>query len=329
MRELVGGPEAPRGQAGSMRVNFLVQVAHAMSVDRSNPERPFSDMRVTLGSLQDGEYRRALNFANGDYDLAHAVVRGDLDLASINPSSYLTMAYRGTGPFPTPLPLRVIATMPTHDVMLFAVSEKSGLNSIAEIKEKKYPLHLSIRRSQAHGTRFLIDHVLEANGFSLKELESWGGRFHWVDTPNGDDRLNAIRDGGLNAVFDEGVKGWGVVAAASGMRFLDLDPASRQRLNQLGWAVAPVQPLFPSAPPQMLAPSFSGWPVFTRADLPDETAYQMARAVETSWSKMTWDWDAEREIRLADVCEGTDEAPRDVPLHPGAERYYRERGCKV
>jgi TRAP-type uncharacterized transport system substrate-binding protein len=79
----------------------------------------------------------------------------------------------------------------------------------------------------------------------------------------------------------------------------------------------------------MLAPSFSGWPVFTRADLPDETAYQMARAVETSWSKMSWDWDAEREIRLADVCEGTDEAPRDVPLHPGAERYYRERGCKV
>jgi hypothetical protein len=126
--------------------------------------------------------------------------------------------------------------------MLFAVAETTGLTSIAGIKEKKVPLHLSIRRNQAHGTRFLIDHVLEANGFSLKDFESWGGTFHWVDTPNGEDRLGAIRDGSITAVFDEGVKGWGVVAAKSGMRFLPLDPAAKQRLDELGWAVAPCSP---------------------------------------------------------------------------------------
>src|SRR5688572_22636339 len=142
MRELVGGPEAARGNAGSMRVNFLAQVAHAMSTDRSTSERPFADMRVTLGSIQNGEYQRALTFANGDYDLAYKVASGEVDLAAINPAWYLTMATRGTGPFEKPLPLQVIATMPTHDVMLFAVSPKTGLKSIAEIKEQKYPLHV-------------------------------------------------------------------------------------------------------------------------------------------------------------------------------------------
>ncbi len=329
MQELVGGPDAPRGQAGSMRVNFLVQIAHAMSVDRSDPNRPYADLRVTLGSVTDGTYRRTLTFANGDYQLAYDVARGELDLATINPASYLTMAYRGTGPFHEPLPLRVIATMPTHDVMLFAVSPRTGLTSVADIKERRYPLHVSIRRSPAHGTRFVIDEVLAANGFSLQDLESWGGRFHYVEAPNTEDRMSAIRDGSIEAVFDEGVKGWGYVAAEAGMRFLDLDPAARQRLNDVGWAISPVRPLFPDAPADMRAPSFSGWPAFTRADLPDEVAYQMVKAIEASWQRMVWDWDSPEPVALAELCEGTDAAPRDVPLHPGAQRYYRERGCKV
>jgi TRAP-type uncharacterized transport system substrate-binding protein len=312
-----------------MRVNFLVQVAHAMSLDRSSPKRPFSDMRVTLGSIQSGTYQRALTFANGDYLLINDVVSGELDLAAINPASYLTMAHRGTGPFSAPQPVSVIATMPTHDVMLFAVSEKTGLRSIAEIKERKYPLKLSIRRALEHGTRFLIDHVLEANGFSLKDLESWGAQIAWTETPNGPDRLDAMRDGSLDAVFDEGVKGWGIVAAQQHMTFLPLDPAAKQRLDDFGWALEPVQPLFADAPPDMLAPSFSGWPVFTRTDLPDEVAYQMAKAVDSAWPRMVYDWEEERPPVLADICEGTIEAPRDVPLHPGAARYYRERGCKV
>jgi TRAP-type uncharacterized transport system substrate-binding protein len=31
-------------------------------------------------------------------------------------------------------------------------------------------------------------------------------------------------------------------------------------------------------------------------------------------------------LDLAQLCTGDDEAPQGVPLHPGAERFYRERG---
>src|SRR5262249_24838600 len=151
-----------------------------------------------------------------DYTLAYEVVRGDVDLAAINPSAYLNMAYRGVGLFNEALPVRVIAVMPTWDRMFFAVAPSTGLTSIADIKEKRYPLHVSTRRSQAHGTRFVIDELFAAHGFSLKDLESWGGRFHYTDAPNEPGRLEMIRKGELQAVFDEGVKGWGYVALDSG-----------------------------------------------------------------------------------------------------------------
>jgi hypothetical protein len=174
MQNLTRGPAPSRNQAVSLRVNALIQIAHGMSLDRSDPARPYSDLRVTLGTIRDGAYRPALSFANGDFDLAYAVARGDVDLASINPSAYLTMAYRGTGPYQEALPLRAIATMPTLDLMLFAVGESTGLKSIADIRDRKYPLHVSIRRSLAHGTRFIIDQVFAANGFALRDLEDWG-----------------------------------------------------------------------------------------------------------------------------------------------------------
>ena len=41
------------------------------------------------------------------------------------------------------------------------------------------------------------------------------------------------------------------------------------------------------------------------------------------------DWDTPDAVTLADLAGRTDSAPRDVPLHPGAERYYREHGVLV
>jgi TRAP-type uncharacterized transport system substrate-binding protein len=310
-----------------MRVNALIQIAHGMAVNRSDPERQYGDLRVTLGRTRSRAYELALTFANGDFDLAYAVARGEVALGSMNPSAYLSMAFRGTGPYAQPLPVRAIATMPTLDLMLFAVTQGTGLTSLADLRDRKYPLHFSLRRSQAHGTRFVIDELFKALGFSLAELEAWGGQLEYVDTPNDPVRYRQIEEGTIEAVFDEGVKGWGYLAFDHGMRFLDLDPVSRRHLETLGWPVLPARLLFPSLPQDILAVSFSGWPLFTRESLPEEAAYQMAQALDTSADRMVFD--ADGPVSLAELCEGTDAAPRDVPLHPGAARYYKERGCRV
>jgi TRAP-type uncharacterized transport system substrate-binding protein len=80
-------------------------------------------------------------------------------------------------------------------------------------------------------------------------------------------------------------------------------------------------------PPDFLSPSFSGWPIFVNASLPEEQGYLMAKAMHEAWDRLVFDSD--EPVTLADVCTGPDAAPNDVPLHPGAARYFREQGCAV
>ena len=306
----------------SMRVNALFQIALNISMSRS--DRSLTDLRLTLGAVRDGTYQPSLTFANGDFDLATSVASGELDLAAINPSAFLSMAYRGTGPYPEPLPIRVIAVMPSLDVMLFALSERTGITSLVEIRDRRYPLRVSVRRSQVHGTRFITDQVLGALAFSLRDIETWGGSIHYADSPTDEKRLGGMRSGEIDAVFDEGVRGWAPLALSSGMRFLDLDASERQRLEAVGWAVVPARTVLPEVEDHIMAPSFSGWPLFTRESLPHELAYQMCQALEEAGERMVWDSD--EPVTMADLRGGAPATPNDVPLHPGAERYYRARG---
>ncbi|HZT08526.1 MAG TPA: TAXI family TRAP transporter solute-binding subunit [Chloroflexota bacterium] len=314
-----------RGGASTTRARLLTEIALGMSAERG-ATRPYRDVQISLGVVNDGAFNRALSFAAGPPDVAFAVARRDLDLAALNPSPFLTMAYRGTGPFPQPLPLRALAIMPSWDRMAFAVAERTGITSFDQIRERKPPLRISLRENPAHATRFVIDQVLSAAGISLRDIEAWGGRLEYTNTPSEASRMDGVRSGTLDAVFDEGIKGWGNVALEHGMRFLALDPATQHHLETLGWPLGPTpRAMFPRIADELLAPTFSGWPLLVHADLPDDVAYAMCRALDAARGSIQWDIDGPVEMR--DLAGGTDAAPRDVPLHPGAERYYREIGA--
>jgi len=300
-----------------MRVNALFQVALGISMSRSDPAS--TDLRMTLGAVRDGSYKPSLSFANGDFDLAMSVAAGQLDLAAMNPSAFLSMAYRGTGPYSEPLPVRLIAVMPSLDVMLFALAKRTGISALSEIRERRYPLRVSVRRSLVQGTRFVADQVLDALGFSLQDIESWGGSIHYADSPTDQTRLNGMQNGEIDAVFDEGVKTWAPIALESGMQFRDLGGTERERLAAVGWAVIPVQTALPDVHENIMVPSFSGWPLFTRESMPDQLAFQMCQAIEEAGERMVWDSD--EPVSMADLCGNRPATPNDVPLPPGAERY--------
>lgn len=314
-------PSAP-----DIRTFAIAQMAVAMAVDRSDPARPFREIRVSVGSRQDGTFRPRLTLAADMPNPAEAVLRGETDLGVFNPSAYLTMAYRGTGPFPQPLPLRAIGVMPSLDWQVFAVSTRFDLPSVAAIGERRVPLRISVRADPSNATRFVVDQVLGAYGFSLADIERWGGSLQLVDGPRNPVRSQAMREGTIDAVFDEGISGWGHLALECGMRFLPLGAPAEQRLTALGWRLIPVsRSEFPELTEDVTAVSFSGWPLFTRADLPDERAYQLAKALDAV--RPLVEWDSATKVELRDLCVSSDACPLDVPLHPGAERYYRERGA--
>jgi TRAP-type uncharacterized transport system substrate-binding protein len=61
-----------------------------------------------------------------------------------------------------------------------------------------------------------------------------------------------------------------------------------------------------------------------RAKMADEVAYALCEAIEAR--KELIPTDNYRPLDMAQLCANDGEAPYDVPLHPGAERFYRERG---
>jgi TRAP transporter TAXI family solute receptor len=61
----------------------------------------------------------------------------------------------------------------------------------------------------------------------------------------------------------------------------------------------------------------------TRAGVPDEIVYQMTRLVFESLPELASAHAAGKEIRLEAALAGV-----PIPLHPGAERYYKEKGLK-
>lgn len=61
-----------------------------------------------------------------------------------------------------------------------------------------------------------------------------------------------------------------------------------------------------------------------RADMPTDVACALCEAIEARRKVMPTD--NFRPLKLADLCANGKEAPYDIPLHPGAKRFYRERG---
>lgn len=318
-------PNRPRTSALT-RPNAIAQIALQLWQTPMPGQGPYADVRISLGTLEGGVYRAPLRFGLEGPDIVLAVGRGELDLGTLNPSAFLTMAYRGTGPFPEPLPVRAIAVMPSFDLMGFALAGGTGLTSLAEVREKKFPLRVSVRDDASRSPIFAVEEVLRAEGFSLADIEVWGGSIQWVEhTPGHPDRTDAMRSGRIDAVFDEGINAWGPIALEAGFRFARLQDATVTHMEAIGWPILPLSARFPNLKEDALTISFSGWPLYTHADLPEETAYQIADAVYRAREDINWDLD--RPVELTDLCGGTPATPIGVPLHPGAERFYRERGA--
>jgi TRAP-type uncharacterized transport system substrate-binding protein len=257
----------------------------------------------------------------------HAVAAREVALAIINPSATLTLAYRGTGPFPSPLPLRTIAVLPSRDQYVFAVHPQTGLRSFAEIAAKRPALRIGVRGDRAHSLHFMLDDVMRAHGFSREDIIAWGGefRFEGVAPDARAPKFRAFLDGSLDAIFDEGADSWIGVALDAGMTVLALAEPAVAQLEALGYrrAVIP-RTRHPQLAADVLTVDFSGWPLFVHADLPDADVTQICAALAGCVDRIPWQ--EETPLSLERMCRNAADAPYDVPLHPAAQRSWQERG---
>ncbi len=316
----------PRG-ANFQRAKLLWEIGLHIAGDPKTPYFGPRDMCIVVGSGSADSFKPWLRMSTGSPILAEAVCRGELEMAMVNPSGFLTQAYRGTGLFSQPLPVRILANYPSWDRYVHLIHPRTGLKSLSEIKEKKYPLRLSIREDATHSTRVLLDQTLSVYGFTLEDLKSWGGSLQLNGGPGDERRMKALREGSIDAIIDEGLVLWFDDALAAGMEPVTLEEAAFKKLQDLGWRRVMIpKGRYPHLKADHECIDYSGWPLYTRAALPDDDAYKVVAAIHARKDEIFWE---DSYTGTEQLGQDTDATPRDVPLHPGAEKWYREHGFKV
>ena len=315
--------QLPRG-AQFQRSKMLWEIALGIAGDPSIRYYEDRDVSIVIGNGSGEAFTPALRMAPGSPALAHAVCRGDLELAFVNPSAMLTQAYRGTGLYSEPLPVRVIASYPSYDRFVAAVHPRLGITSLAQVAEGRLPLRVSVREDATHSTRVLLDQLLPLYGFTLSDFEAWGGSLQLNGPPGDARRLEGIRDGSIDVVFDEGIPAWLNTGLENGLQPLELEDDVLSRMEAIGWRrVVLPKDRFPLLERDIVTIDYSGWPLYTRASLPEETAYKVCGAIAERAEYIRRE---DSYTGIAQIGVETEATPLDVPLHAGAERWFREHG---
>ncbi len=320
--EITLTPTRLRTHPHTTRSRLMLEVASQL-VKRK--DFPYLQARVSLREQGAGEWPMTL-FASDSPATVQEVAAGRVQFAIINPSMMLKLAALGSAPFKEAIPLRVIAVLPSLDSMLFAVKQETGLKSFSDILARKFPLRVSLRAQPDHSLHVIVDHVLAVAGFSLDDIVSWGGEVRYdAGMAYGPNRIGAMQRGEIDAIFDEGASAWGNMALALGMNFLSLGEDMLKTLESVGLRRGLIeQRYFPKLASDVPTLDFSGWPIYTHRDTPDTMVADFCRALEESKERIPWAEEAP--LPLAQMVRDTREGHLEVPLHPAAQRFWRQCG---
>ncbi len=252
-----------------------------------------------------------------------------VDIAYVNPSAMVAMAYRGKGYYKQKMELRVLGCFPSWDRIALVVRKDLGVKSLADIVRRKIPLQVSTRLSGVdNGTYFTIATILGFYGFSFEQIKKWGGQVQECTRPFVAERMNAIKKRTLTAIFDEGVStdgGWLDLALANGYEIIAIEPVIVKKLEAMGYSRALLpKKRFKQLNQDILTIDYSGWALVTHKWLPNNIAYAAIQTIDER--KKSIPVDDDRPLNMKNLCHSTDKCPLRVPLHPGAARYYREKG---
>jgi TRAP transporter TAXI family solute receptor len=206
--------------------------------------------------------------------------------------------------------------------LVAVVSRKLPVGSIKELKDKKVPVKLVTQPVGSLG-EFAARQLLRAQGLSYADLKAWGGSTAHVGY---NIIIDAFRDGRadmLVAVITPKHPSVSEIANSTDVKFVGLDDETIRGLAPLGYtpATMPADTFKNQAEPVKTV----GFPtvVITNKDMPDAIAYTVTKTIVENKDALV-----RGHAGLKDFDPSTAWRPEKtgVPLHPGAERAYREKG---
>jgi TRAP-type uncharacterized transport system substrate-binding protein len=237
----------------------------------------------------------------------------------ITQAEYVRRAYEGAGGYAKDGPfknLRHIARIEEPAFLMVAVVKSSGITDLRQIREKKLPARIMMGPNAA-----VLHAVLDYYEIREKDITSWGGEFlpgrAMVKAENFDVMLGVA----VLSNYPEGNM-WYEMSQKKDLVFLQIPEDLRKRLAKefrgelVNLPFRYLRGLDDEPHPTV---GFSGLSVYGRDDLPDHFVRDIASGLDQKrsllrWANQPFSYDPNT------VADG-----EGVPLHPAAERYYRER----
>jgi uncharacterized protein len=211
--------------------------------------------------------------------------------------------------------LRLIANIQMPTYYMVAVNSKSGITDLRQIAEKKLPVKLVARGGLNEGINAAF---LDYYGLSDETIKSFGGTTSG-SYARGSDVDVVIGWAALMNAPEYAV--WYDAPQQHELNYLEIPAELRARLAKEFHVEEHAAPegLLRGVTRRIATIARNGTVVYGRADMPAEFAYSVARALDENkrvlqWTIMPFFYDAKTVWKLG-----------GVPLHPGAEKYYRER----
>jgi uncharacterized protein len=246
--------------------------------------------------------------------------KGKVDFGVTN-SHTLWRAYTGDAYDDGPQThLRLIAYIEDPHLLQAAAKRSLGLRDLAQIAEQKMPLTVLADRS------YLVKAILAHYGLTRDQLESWGGKLNegygGDDTPNRQEfDVIITAHGGLAGNIENDLLY--EATQKHDLAFLEFatdlmhEMAARYLLETVTVPIGLLRGI--TRPMTTLARN--GQSVFCRDDLDENFAYTVARVLDENRSRFKY-LNRPYFYDSRTVWKGIG----NVPLHTGAERYYREVG---
>ena len=235
----------------------------------------------------------------------------------VTSSAMLSSAYKGrAGGRNAYKNLRLIAKIEDPFYFLIAFRKDLGVTSFQQIKQQKLPVRMM-------GLDGNMRTILNYYGITTQDIESWGGKtgVSVKEAVNG--KFDIVSGFLASPALNPESAYWTTLSQKFDLYFVELPEDLLKTLaeqNVDAEIIEAQNSLLKGVNRRIKTLGRSGESVFARDDTPDEAAYDLAKAIDENHGALKWF------IRIYTYDPKTVWQNFGVPLHPGAEKYYREVG---
>lgn len=228
-------------------------------------------------------------------------------------------AYEGYAPYKEAHKnVRTLYSFAAKTTFYFITTKDTGINTVDEIFQRADSLKIVIDQPGSTGY-VVLQNLLSLYGGSFDSLKAKGARL--FPLPRGE-VVSFIRDGHGNAYFTALQEPAGVITELATGRDVVFLPMSEDKIKAASkFSYSPhiiKKGVYPKLDRNVPAPGI-GVVTVVRAELPDDLVYRITKALVEKGEKV-------RNFKPGRFEVETMAKDPPVPLHPGAEKYYRERG---